>query len=167
MARRAATKPTWPGALDHIVAGGQPYGLSLAENVVKECGEEAGIPAELAAKAVPVGAVSYTSLQSGARLKRDVLFCYDLELPESFTPVPQDGEVEEFFLMSLPEVAAIIAQGIPSTSSITEMAAAADEKYKDNCNLVVIDFLIRHGVLAPDTDSYLTVLRGLRAGDCS
>jgi len=34
--------------LDHIVAGGIPFGLSLIDNVVKECGEEANIPEELA-----------------------------------------------------------------------------------------------------------------------
>lgn len=74
VARRSLEKPTWPGCLDHIVAGGQPYGLSLKDNVMKECQEEAGIPRELAEKAQPVGIVSYISLQRGG-LKRDVLFC--------------------------------------------------------------------------------------------
>lgn len=57
------------------------------ENVVKECEEEASIPPELAVHAKPVGAVSYTSLQP-AGLKRDVLFCFDLELPVDFVPQP-------------------------------------------------------------------------------
>lgn len=70
----------------------QPYGLSCAENVVKECWEEAGIPKDLAAAAVPVGYVSYVSM-SEEGLKPDVLFCYDLKLPEDFVPKPQDGEV--------------------------------------------------------------------------
>jgi hypothetical protein len=74
VARRAADKPTWPGRRDHLVAGGQPAGLSLAANVAKECAEEAGVPAALAARARAAGAVSYTSLQA-AGLKRDVLFC--------------------------------------------------------------------------------------------
>ncbi len=60
---------------------------SCMENVVKECEEEASIPPELAARAKPVGAVSYTSLQP-AGLKRDVLFCFDLELPVDFVPQP-------------------------------------------------------------------------------
>ena len=34
--------------LDLIVCGGQPHGLSVTENLVKECWEEAGIPAGLA-----------------------------------------------------------------------------------------------------------------------
>jgi 8-oxo-dGTP pyrophosphatase MutT (NUDIX family) len=70
----------------------QPYGLSCAENVAKECWEEAGVPQELAAAAVPVGCVSYVSM-SEEGLKPDVLFCYDLQLPDDFVPQPQDGEV--------------------------------------------------------------------------
>lgn len=31
VARRSWNKPTWPGMLDHIVAGGQPYGISPTE----------------------------------------------------------------------------------------------------------------------------------------
>ena len=40
VARRSVNKPNWPGKLDHIVAGGQPYGISVMENVIKECEEE-------------------------------------------------------------------------------------------------------------------------------
>jgi 8-oxo-dGTP pyrophosphatase MutT (NUDIX family) len=76
----------------HVLAQTQPYGLSCADNVVKECWEEAGVPAELAAAAVPVGCVSYVSM-SEEGLKPDVLFCYDLQLPQDFVPQPQDGEV--------------------------------------------------------------------------
>ena len=39
VAKRSLSKPNWPGKLDHIVAGGQPYGLSVMENVIKECEE--------------------------------------------------------------------------------------------------------------------------------
>jgi hypothetical protein len=39
VAKRSKTKSTWPSMYDHIVAGGQPYGISLAENVAKECKE--------------------------------------------------------------------------------------------------------------------------------
>lgn len=62
------------------------------ENVIKECEEEASIPADLSQKAVPCGAVSYSSVTS-AGAKREVLFLYDLELPPDFVPVPSDGEV--------------------------------------------------------------------------
>lgn len=36
-------------------------------------------------RALPVGAVSYMDID-GYSYKRDVLFCYDLKLPESFVP---------------------------------------------------------------------------------
>ena len=44
---------SYPGMLDNMVAGGQPAGLSLMENVVKEAGEEAGIPCAVAGTARP------------------------------------------------------------------------------------------------------------------
>jgi 8-oxo-dGTP pyrophosphatase MutT (NUDIX family) len=72
----------------------QPYGLSCSANVVKECWEEAGVPNQLAAAATAVGFVSYVSM-SEEGLKPDVLFCYDLQLPEDFVPQPQDGEVRQ------------------------------------------------------------------------
>jgi hypothetical protein len=89
-----------------------------------------------------------------------LLRCSDLELPLDFTPCPQDGEVSEFFRLPLSEVAALVAAGDPG-------AAPGAPVFKDNCNLVIIDFLVRHGLLAPDTRGYLDVLRGLRRGDCS
>ncbi len=70
----------------------QPHGLSPTENVYKECQEEAGISAELAATARNAGAVSYVTV-SQLGYKPDVLFVYDIELPEDFVPEPQDGEV--------------------------------------------------------------------------
>jgi hypothetical protein len=41
--------------LDHIAAGGQPHGIGIMENVIKECGEEANIDPSVASKAIPVG----------------------------------------------------------------------------------------------------------------
>ncbi|KAK2076940.1 hypothetical protein QBZ16_005168 [Prototheca wickerhamii] len=150
VATRSRTKPTWPGRLDQMVAGGQPVGISCEDNVKKECWEEAGVPRELAAQAEPVGAVSYAAMQS-AGLKRDVLFCYDLELPLDFTPTPQDDEVESF-------------ERWPMARLIEEVAHG--DRFKDNCNLVIIDFFFRHGLVAPDTPGYLELLTGLRGGDC-
>ena len=36
-----------PGKRDNMVAGGQPAGLSLMDNLVKECAEEASLPEAL------------------------------------------------------------------------------------------------------------------------
>jgi hypothetical protein len=60
MARRAADKSKYPGMMDHMAAGGQPVGLGLMENVIKECYEEAGVPEDLCRRGIrPAGAVSY------------------------------------------------------------------------------------------------------------
>eukprot|EP00877_Chromochloris_zofingiensis_P004791 jgi/Chrzof1/14312/Cz08g32180.t1 len=151
VARRSPRKQTWPGKLDHIVAGGQPHGLSCRDNVVKECWEEAGVPEHLAAQARPTGFVSYVSFTDEG-LKPDVLFCYDLELPADFMPQPQDGEVEQFMLWDLDKVAAVISN---------------TQDYKPNCCLVVIDFLIRHGYIQPDQPGYVELVHRLRCGSPS
>jgi len=154
VAKRALTKSTWPGMYDHIVAGGQPYGISPTDNVIKECGEEANIPVELARLAMPAGAVSYTALDEQGRLKRDALFCYDLELTTSFVPRPVDGEVDSFELKDIDWVIAKVVEG-------------GVNGYKPNCNLVVIDFLIRKGIVCPSSPLYLELVGALRSADCS
>ncbi|KAD3067912.1 hypothetical protein E3N88_35792 [Mikania micrantha] len=149
--KRSETKATYPGMLDHLVAGGLPHGMSCAENVVKECEEEAGIPRPISSRAIPVGVVSYMDID-GYRFKRDVLFCYDLKLPESFIPHNQDGEVGSFKLLPVTLVRDVIRN---------------TEFFKANCNLVIIDFLYRHGYIKPEDDGYLKLLQSLRSGDCS
>jgi 8-oxo-dGTP pyrophosphatase MutT (NUDIX family) len=112
MARRSQTKQKFPGVLDHLVAGGLPAGLSLIDNVVKECFEEAGIPEEITLRGLkPAGAISYSNY--GGKLKNEgegvmnrvVLFCFDLSLPEDFVPHANDGEVESFFKWGLDDIA--------------------------------------------------------------
>jgi 8-oxo-dGTP pyrophosphatase MutT (NUDIX family) len=127
--KRSKTKSLWPSMYDHIVAGGQPHGLSPYENVVKECLEEANIPEPLARTARSAGAVSYFYIDSN-QLKRDVLFCYDIELAKDFVPVPNDGEVELFELKSIDWV-------------LGKVLAGGSTGYKPNCNLVIIDFFLR------------------------
>ncbi len=145
VAHRARGKATFPGMLDNLVAGGQPEDITPADNVVKECGEEAGISAELARRALPVGAVSYV-FENDAGLKPDTMFCYDLELPADFEPRPVDGEVERFELLPLAEVAALVRD---------------TERFKFNCNLVILDFLVRHGWFRPEDPDYLPLVAGL------
>ncbi len=146
IAERAHDKPTYPGMLDNTVAGGQPHGLGIRENLVKECGEEAGIPPALAATARSVGTVGYVA-EHDSGLKPDTMFCFDLELPDDFEPRCQDGEVGRFVRMPVAEVASIVAE---------------TRRFKFNCNLVVIDFLVRHGLLDADDPDYARVVSGLR-----
>ncbi|EWY39613.1 DNA mismatch repair protein MutT [Skermanella stibiiresistens SB22] len=144
--KRAMDRGIAPGKLDNLVAGGQPHGLSLDENLVKEAREEAGLSPEGARRAVPVGAVTYL-MENKAGLKPDTLFLYDLEVDEDFTPRNTDGEVEQFMLWPLERVA--------------ERVRDSDD-FKFNVNLVIIDFLIRHGHLKPEEPGYLDLVTGLR-----
>lgn len=143
--RRSRHKHTYPGMLDNAVAGGLPHGLTARECLIKECAEEAGIPKALAEQALPVGAITYTGTMPEG-LRRDVLYCYDLELPADFQPVCHDGELEAFMLMPVEDVAAIVRETL---------------QFKFNCNLVIIDFLVRHGLLGPDEPDYLAIVKGL------
>jgi isopentenyldiphosphate isomerase len=155
VARRAKTKSQFPGMLDHIVAGGQPAGLSLMENCIKECEEEAGIPESIARAGVhAVGAISYETWNSlSDKVTRCVLFNYDLYLPPDFEPKPVDGEVEGFCLWNMDQVKESIAKDY-------------DDPIKPNCYVVIIDYLLRTGQVSPEAPGYLDVLRELRSGDC-
>jgi Domain of unknown function (DUF4743) len=115
MARRSRQKSKFPGMLDHLVAGGQPLGMSLLDNVIKECHEEAGISERLARRGLrPASAISYeTYVASSQTISRAVLFNYDLYLPSTFVPVPVDGEVDEFFLWTVDELFASLDPNYP------------------------------------------------------
>ncbi len=146
VARRAYDKPTFPGMLDNMVAGGLPIGISLRHNLIKECGEEAGIPPDIAARATFASAISYCK-QVREGLKPDVQFVCDLELPSNFEPQTVDGEVAEFYLWPIDRV-------MDTVANTTE--------FKFNCNLVIIDFLVRHGFISPEQPDYLEIVAGLR-----
>jgi 8-oxo-dGTP pyrophosphatase MutT (NUDIX family) len=131
VARRAADKKLDPGKLDHLVAGGVPAGLTPFQTLLKEAEEEASLPADLTSHARPVARFAY-NMERPEGLRRDIIHAYDLLLPASFTPQPADGEVESFLLMPLPEILDILA---------------TTDDFKFNVAVVVIDLLIRHGLI--------------------
>ncbi|MBX7146584.1 MAG: DUF4743 domain-containing protein [Alphaproteobacteria bacterium] len=147
IAKRSLDKQVAPGKLDNMVAGGQPIGMSLKDNLIKEAREEAALSAHLALLAKPVGLISYLT-EYNYGLRHDFLFTYDLELPKDFVPKNNDGEVEEFYLWPVD----FIKNKLEETFD-----------FKFNTALVLIDFFIRHGLLDPDEEkNYDTLIRGLR-----
>lgn len=142
--RRAEDRRVAPGKFDNLIAGGLPYGLTLAENLAKEAEEEAAFGRDLVALARPVGAIRYR-MEVPEGLRRDVLFCYDLPVPRDVEPHNADGEVAEFRLWPLEEVAEALAAG---------------DDFKFNVALVILDFMIRHGAIGPDHPEYLDLLAG-------
>jgi 8-oxo-dGTP pyrophosphatase MutT (NUDIX family) len=146
IARRARGKRTFPGHLDNMVAGGQSLGMTAMHTLVKEAHEEAGVPADLAARAVPAGELHYVQ-QLDRDLKVDTLACFDLELPPDFLPRPVDGEVEAFERWAAARVVASLV---------------GDDAWKPNCALVALHFLLRRGLLDAGIDTGLDA--GLDAG---
>jgi isopentenyldiphosphate isomerase len=147
IARRSLSKPTGPGKLDQMVAGGQPADIGLYDNMMKECEEEAGIPFEIARHARAVGAISYV-LETSTGLRPDQIFNFDLELPPDFAPVNTDGEVDAFYLWPMQRVVETVRD---------------TDAFKFNCALVIIDFLVRHGLIGADDPDYSDIVEGLMA----
>ena len=110
---------------------GCPPDFTPAETLVKEADEEAAIPGSLAGQAVPVAIISY-AMERPEGLRRDLLYCYDLDLPDEFRPRPADGEVEAFELWPIERV----MQTVRDTDT-----------FKFNVNLVLIDLFQRQGLI--------------------
>jgi 8-oxo-dGTP pyrophosphatase MutT (NUDIX family) len=144
IARRSAGKAIDPGLLDNLVGGGIAAGAGVRETVVKEAWEEAGIPAPLAAQAPAAGAVHICREQPDG-LQRETIFVHDLWLPDDFVPAGQDGEVVEHRLVSLAEAARLIAN------------ATGDDVVTADAALVILDCLIRQGMIAPDAPEFLAL----------
>ena len=132
--KRSMTQ-SWPGLRDNFVGGGLPAGMGVRENAIKEAGEEANVPQHLAAQMKQVGSVSFLREYRG-RMHPETIFVFDLELPETFSPGNTDGEVESFTLVPVQEVRSLICS----------------EEFKISSSPVALDWLIRNGVVSPETD---------------
>ncbi|KAG8225305.1 hypothetical protein J437_LFUL001919 [Ladona fulva] len=144
--RRSATKQTWPGKLDNMVGGGLSVGYGILETAIKEAAEEASIPSELIKKLKPAGAVSFF-FESERGLFPNTEFVFDLELPLDFVPNNSDGEVESFELLPAKELQEKILT----------------PEFKTTSCPVVVDFLIRHGLVTPENGLVL-LIRGDQEG---
>ncbi|KAI0664090.1 NUDIX hydrolase domain-like protein [Cubamyces menziesii] len=137
--RRAATKQTWPGYLDNSVAGGIEAGLGILDCVVKEAMEEASIPEDVVRRyARSAGTVSNSVRTSSGWFQPELGFVHDLCLPpgSGVQPQPLDGEVESFELLPLGKVIEYMRAGL----------------FVDNSAIVLVDFMVRKGIIAPDNE---------------
>ncbi|KAE9985745.1 hypothetical protein BLS_005711 [Venturia inaequalis] len=138
--RRSAHLFTYPNKLDTTVAGGVKAQHTPYQCIIEEADEEASLPKDYVRKnAKSVGVLTYMTLSKRSGLIHpDVLYLFDIELPADMIPTPQDDEVSEFNLMSIDEI----------------KKAMANRDFKSNCNLVMIDFFIRHGILNSDEEPH-------------
>ena len=121
--RRALTKPTDPGMLDNLAAGGLPVGESLQTCGVREMQEEAGIAEDLALSAVSHGKVS-TCRSVANGWHHETLWVYNLLVPPEVTPINQDGEVSELTCLSPKQVLEAIASNAFTVDAACVIAQA-------------------------------------------
>ncbi|EEH22625.1 hypothetical protein PABG_04836 [Paracoccidioides brasiliensis Pb03] len=139
---RSETKSTFPGMMDNSVAGGITTGETPFECMLREAMEEASLEREVAEKAIACGCLTYIYIRdknAGGEtgvVQPECEYIYDLKLEPDIILQPKDGEVGEFFLMSIPEVIEALEAG----------------KLKPNCAVVMIDFLMRHGKITPEEE---------------
>ena len=145
--RRAADKLLDPGKLDHLVAGGISAGHSPGQTLVKEGHEECNLPPEWAREAVKVAEITYC-MERPEGLRRDLLHCYDLTLPQDWMPLANDGEVEEFKLLPLEAVFAQVRD---------------TDDFKFNVNLVLIDLFLRRGLIDENSPEGKHLRAGLQS----
>ncbi|KAJ5120491.1 uncharacterized protein N7515_009879 [Penicillium bovifimosum] len=141
--RRAKNKQTYPSLLDNTVAGGMCTGERPFECIVREAMEEASLPESVVrAATVSRGCVTYSHVRDARAggetglIQPEVEYVYDLQLDPGVIPKPGDNEVEEFKLLSIPEVQQALARG----------------EFKPNCANIMIDFFVRHGLLTPENE---------------
>lgn len=144
LGRRSRTKAIDPGMLDNMVGGGIAAGATVRATAAKEAWEEAGIKATVADTIQSAGAVHIVRSQPDG-LQRETIFVHDLWLDADFAPRNQDGEVIDFRRVALADVPAVIAQNI------------GDEIVTADASLVILDCLLRHGVISPDVTGYLAL----------
>ena len=140
LARRSPAKAIDPGLLDNLVGGGIAAGSDVASTLVKEAWEEAGLPADLARCAESAGSVEICRDQPDG-LQRETIYVHDLWLPAAFVPRNQDGEAVEHRRCA-PE-------------AVLEVLGSDD--ITADASMVVVDFLLRRGHIAPNDPGFGTL----------
>lgn len=125
-----------------MVCGGLSVGFGVRETAIKEAAEEASIPESLTLEMRPAGAISLF-FESERGLFPNTEYVFDLELPLDFVPFNADGEVQDFELLSARDCYERLFSDNFKTTSVP----------------VVLDFLIRQGLVTPETEpNYTQVL---------
>jgi 8-oxo-dGTP pyrophosphatase MutT (NUDIX family) len=109
-----------------MAAGGIPIGENIYDCAIRELFEEAGVPQSIARHAQLMNTIRVQRNETDGT-HDEVLYCFDLALPEHFKPQNQDGEVSAFYRFAPNEV----------IEKITEMTWDAGR--------VTADFLLRRG----------------------
>ena len=135
IARRSPVKAIDPGLLDNLVGGGIAAGATVAETVVKEAWEEAGIPASLAAQAGPASAGCASAATSRTACSGRRSSCTTCGCPR--TSCPRTRTAKRSSIDSC-------RRAKPPRSSATRTGA---DVMTADAGLVALDALLRHATL--------------------
>jgi len=135
--------------LDHLVCGGQPFNITVWDNLLKEAREEADMQEEMLCKAKPVGMTSNCVQLDNKTLHRYTQIMFDLEVSENFIPKNVDGAIDHFEL-------------IPVSTFCNDPQKILD--FKMGSFPVIISFLIRHGYIKSDIPMYFDLCSALTHG---
>ena len=140
VAQRAADKGSFPLLLDPTVAGGVPHGASVRDHMVAEAAEEAGIDAQLAARALEIGRLELltSAHPDGSALKTSAYHVFDLHVPARWEPRAADGEVARFFCWTASEVLDVVRR---TDTSATRGVPGGNLLFRPAMSLVLVDFL--------------------------
>jgi 8-oxo-dGTP pyrophosphatase MutT (NUDIX family) len=127
LGRRSENKPTDPGKLDNLAAGGISADETPWVCARRELWEEAGVPEQISNDVEPIGRIHMRRIANDRGFHDEQLYIYDLELPKQFIPTNHDGEVSGFIEVSYAEAAARIL---------------ADE-FTSDAAFVTADFILR------------------------
>lgn len=143
VARRSASKLTYPNMLDNSVAGGMSFGEQPLETIIREAIEEVCLPEEFVRhKTRACGVLSFyhheapTEGEPSGLLQPLAPYVFDLELPTDIILEPDDGEVGGFSLFTVDEVKEALKAG----------------KFRPGSMMVLLDFLIRHSFITPENE---------------
>lgn len=111
--------------------------------MIRESEEEASLPTDLVCQNVnPVGSLTYIYIREGRAggenglIQPDCQYTFDLPLPASIRPKPNDSEVQEFNLLTIEKCQEYMSAG----------------EFKPNCSLVMLDFFVRHGIMTKESE---------------
>lgn len=121
------------------------------QNILREAQEEASLSPDLVQKGIrATGVLTYMSYEperpdgNEPSIVPDIVYVYDLEVGADVVPVPEDGEVKEFYLMNVEEVKAALARG----------------DFKTNSAVVMLDFFTRHGFITDENErDYVEIMQ--------
>ena len=146
---RAKTK-SFGGMCDNSVAGGIAHGVGVLETLIKESKEEASLDSKYVCRnAKAAGLISYHYIrtsQAGGETglsQPEYEYVFDLLLQDTIIPHVNDSEVEKFDLYSIEQVQQALALGA----------------FKPNSALVLLDFLIRHGIITTENEPHYSEIQ--------